>query len=133
MRSDATIIVFYCGNFERVGIRHRKTQTLYLSRLIDIAGDRDPPHGKLHIGLYIAAFQDARDRAAQLREAELLNTAAPSFASSLPPKRRVEDEGSTTRAKNSRRKVSHSDQEPDIAAKQDEKDVSVDWIGIDNI
>ncbi|KAJ7155835.1 hypothetical protein C8R46DRAFT_1295921 [Mycena filopes] len=37
---DSTVIVFHSGNFERIGIRDRATQTLYLSDLIEDALDR---------------------------------------------------------------------------------------------
>ncbi|RDB15923.1 hypothetical protein Hypma_003520 [Hypsizygus marmoreus] len=71
VRKDTSLIIFSCGNFERIGIRHRKSQTLYLSDLIDVANDKDPPYGKLHLGLYIAAFRDTLDRAGQLQNLEL--------------------------------------------------------------
>lgn len=67
MREDTSIIVFYCGDFERIGVRHRKSQTLYLSPLIDAAHDKLPAYGKIHVGLFIAAYQDTRDRFEQLR------------------------------------------------------------------
>jgi len=70
VRDDTAITVFYCGKFERIGIRHRQTQTLYLSELIDIAHDKEPAHGKLHIGLCLSAFKDAVDRAAQFCQVE---------------------------------------------------------------
>ncbi|TFK71948.1 hypothetical protein BDN72DRAFT_876799 [Pluteus cervinus] len=59
---DATVIVFHCGNFERIGIRHRKTQTLILSSLIEVSKCQDPAYGELHVGLMLAAVQDALDR-----------------------------------------------------------------------
>lgn len=110
-----------------------------MSRLIDVVHDRDPAHGKLHIGLYITAFQDAIDRAAQLREAEMSHATAPSFTSPSAPKltkRQVEDERGTIRAKNARRKVAssdHSDRGTDITPRQDENHVSVMRTGIKTI
>lgn len=71
VEKDTTIIVFNCGNFERIGIRHRKSQTLFLSDIVDVAHGNDPAYGKLQIGIYIAAIQDAYDRAPQLREVAL--------------------------------------------------------------
>ncbi|RDB15896.1 hypothetical protein Hypma_003546 [Hypsizygus marmoreus] len=70
VRSDTTIILFHCGNFERIGIRHRESQTLYLSNLIDVPHDTNPARGKLHVGLYMAAYLDTMDRFIQLRELE---------------------------------------------------------------
>jgi hypothetical protein len=65
-----------------------------LSELIDVAHDRDPAHRKLHIGLYIAAFKDAIDRAAQLHKIQQKN--APSITPK-PIKRRAEGEHSNTK------------------------------------
>ncbi|KAJ7147738.1 hypothetical protein C8R43DRAFT_1237227 [Mycena crocata] len=63
---DSSFIVYTNGNSERIGIRHRETQTLFLSNLIDIP-QCDPPYVRVHVGLYIAAFRDAVDRHAQSR------------------------------------------------------------------
>ncbi|KAJ6458408.1 hypothetical protein C8R47DRAFT_1163195 [Mycena vitilis] len=69
VRTDMTIIVFNCGNFERIGIRHRQTQTLYLSDLIDVT-NFESGYVKLHVGLYIAMIQDTIDRTAQRAKVE---------------------------------------------------------------
>ena len=53
------------GNYEYIGIRHRKTQTLYLSDLIKPPTCSNPCYGKLHVGICMAAIQDAMDRAIQ--------------------------------------------------------------------
>ena len=62
VRHDSTLIILHSGNHEFVGIRHRKTQTLYLSKMIDVVNDNSPAYGKLHVGIYIAALRDAIDR-----------------------------------------------------------------------
>lgn len=72
VRNDTTIIVLNCGNLERIGIRHRKTQTLYLSELIKIDSYRHPAYGKLEIGLYLAALKDAVDRTLQRLKADVV-------------------------------------------------------------
>ncbi|KAH9487271.1 hypothetical protein JR316_0001341 [Psilocybe cubensis] len=59
---DTTYIILHCGRYERIGIRHRATQTLYLSGVIDTVSIQDPCYRKLHIGLHIAIFQDALER-----------------------------------------------------------------------
>lgn len=87
MRQNTTIIVFHCGNFERIGIRHRESQTLFLSNLIDVVHCKDPAHGKLHTGLFIAAIEDGLDRARELREMET----ASKHDIPTPPKRPAED------------------------------------------
>lgn len=73
---DTTYIVFYCGNFERIGFRHRKSQTLFLSDLIHVPQCKNPAYGKIHIGLYLSIMQDAIDRAEQhcKRDEELQST-----------------------------------------------------------
>jgi len=62
VRSDSTIIVLNSGNYEFVGVRHRETQTLYISDIINPSTCKAPAYGKLHIGIYIAAIQDAISR-----------------------------------------------------------------------
>jgi len=40
--NDSTFIILNCGWYERIGIRHRAPQTLYLSGLIDLINIQDP-------------------------------------------------------------------------------------------
>lgn len=70
---DATFVVFHCGNFERIGIRDRKSQTLYLSDVIDVEHCKNPAYGKLQLGVYIAVLQDAilRQKASSAEEKPL--------------------------------------------------------------
>ncbi|TFK70022.1 hypothetical protein BDN72DRAFT_839644 [Pluteus cervinus] len=65
---DITVIVFNTGNYERIGIRHRKSQTLFLSDLIHIPSCKNPAYGRLHVGLHVGIFQDALDRLHRRRE-----------------------------------------------------------------
>ncbi|KAF8892863.1 hypothetical protein CPB85DRAFT_1566070 [Mucidula mucida] len=62
VRIDATAVIFDCGNFVRIGIRHRKRQMLYLSSLIDIRTCKDPSYGSLWTALHIALASDAMKR-----------------------------------------------------------------------
>ena len=62
MEADATLIVFHCGSFERIGYRHRTSQTLFLSDLINVSTDSKPHYGQLQIGLYMAVLRDALER-----------------------------------------------------------------------
>ena len=80
-----------------------------MSKLVDIASDKDPAYGKLHIGLYITAFKDAIDRAAQLHEIQEKNASSLAASLSTPIKRRVEGEYSET--KRVRQKVKAFDQQ----------------------
>ncbi|KDR68681.1 hypothetical protein GALMADRAFT_282866 [Galerina marginata CBS 339.88] len=61
-KQDSTFMVFNCGIYERIGVRHRESQTLYLSPLIETINCRDPPYGKLHLGLHTAIVQDFLER-----------------------------------------------------------------------
>ncbi|KDR68735.1 hypothetical protein GALMADRAFT_1026246 [Galerina marginata CBS 339.88] len=67
VENDATFIVINCGTLERIGIRHRQSQTLYLSGLIDPVHCKDPHYRKVQIGLFLSIVQDALDRQ-QLRQ-----------------------------------------------------------------
>ncbi|KAK0447980.1 hypothetical protein EV421DRAFT_1900644 [Armillaria borealis] len=63
VHSDSTFIIFDCGSFLRVGIRRRKTQTLYISELVDVQNCSNPPFGKLMVAINAAILRDAVDRA----------------------------------------------------------------------
>ncbi|KAK0498168.1 hypothetical protein EDD18DRAFT_1071315 [Armillaria luteobubalina] len=63
VHSDSTFIIFDCGNFLRIGVRRRKTQTLYISELVDICDCSNPPFGKLMVAINAAILHDAVDRA----------------------------------------------------------------------
>ncbi|KAF9556374.1 hypothetical protein CPC08DRAFT_725786 [Agrocybe pediades] len=62
VKEDTTFIIFSCGMYERIGDRHRATQTLYLSPLIDPVNNRNPSYGKLNFGLFSAISQDLLER-----------------------------------------------------------------------
>ncbi|KAF9461072.1 hypothetical protein BDZ94DRAFT_1299452 [Collybia nuda] len=68
VRKDSTFLIFHCGTLERIAFRHRGSQTLHISGLIDVARCKYPGYGKLHIGLYMAIIYDALDRMRQLPE-----------------------------------------------------------------
>jgi hypothetical protein len=62
-------MVLHSGNHEIVGIRHRETQTLYISHVIEPHSCSNPAYGKIQVGIYIAAIQETMDRARQDIEA----------------------------------------------------------------
>ena len=64
---DATFIIFHCGKAERIGFRHRATQTLYLSELTDPSVVEG--YGKIQIGLHLAIVKDVFEREAALSSA----------------------------------------------------------------
>lgn len=77
VQGDITLFVIQSGNLEYICVRHRASQTLYLSELLPIPKSAipctcdgtqrlDPPYIKLHTGLYIAALRDAKNRASQI-------------------------------------------------------------------
>ncbi|KAJ3515660.1 hypothetical protein NLJ89_g1619 [Agrocybe chaxingu] len=59
---DTSFIIFHCGRSERIGFRHRATQTLYLSEVIDPVHCKNPAYGGLHVGLHVAIIRDALER-----------------------------------------------------------------------
>ncbi|KAJ7065137.1 hypothetical protein B0H15DRAFT_872698 [Mycena belliarum] len=91
---DSTFIIFYNGNSERIGFRHRATQTLYLSEYFVPRSCGDPGYGKIHTGLYISIQLDLVDRMEQHKKMETETRPAPrdqpdSFrAAGEPPKKR---------------------------------------------
>jgi len=54
--------MLHCGRYERIGIRHRASQTLYLSGLIDTVNNRDPRYRKIQLALYSFIVQDVLER-----------------------------------------------------------------------
>ena len=76
MKSDTTLIIFHCGNYERIGFRHRGSQTLFLSDLIDVSGGSDPAYGKLQVGVYMVILRDVLDRIRQIKASTNLKTLA---------------------------------------------------------
>jgi ADP-heptose:LPS heptosyltransferase len=93
--NDATFIIFHCGDRERIGIRHRESQTLYLSGLIDTTACKDPTYGEIQVGLYLAIIQDALQRQKQR------SSQSPSSSS----KKRPAEGSQTSRPKPKRQKV----------------------------
>ena len=71
VKNDATFLVLNSGNLEIIAVRNRGSRTLYLS---DIIVTSDPGYFQLHVGLSIAAIQDAIDRAARLNASDASNT-----------------------------------------------------------
>jgi hypothetical protein len=69
-------MVLHSGNHEIIGIRRRKTQTLYISDVIKPHSCSNPAYGKLQVGIYIAAIQETIDRATQDNEAMKRNPPA---------------------------------------------------------
>lgn len=50
VRQDTTVLVLYSGNFEYLCLRHRGSQTLYVSDLLHIAHMHNPSYGKHELG-----------------------------------------------------------------------------------
>jgi hypothetical protein len=66
MRVDGTVIVLHSGNHELICICHRAFQTLYVSEVIEPHKCNEPGYGKIVVGTYVAAIQDALDHKRQL-------------------------------------------------------------------
>ena len=73
MKSDATLVIFHCGSYERIGFRHRGSQTLLLSDLIDVPGGLDPAYGRVQVGVYMVILRDVLDRIRQIKASTQAN------------------------------------------------------------
>ncbi len=94
VRADASVIIIDCGNYLRVGVRHRATQTLLLSDLVDVCHCKDPAYGKIWAGIHLATVEDVlqRHRIAQ----ELISDITPSVGDKRPS---LDDEDNRPRKK----------------------------------
>ena len=75
-------MVINSGDDEIIGIRHRETQTLYISDIL-VPSKPGPPgigYGLIQVGIYICSLLDAMDRARQLREDEKKNKSGPAVS-----------------------------------------------------
>ncbi|KAF9042140.1 kinase-like domain-containing protein [Panaeolus papilionaceus] len=59
VENDATFLVLNTGNSERIGIRHRATNTLFLTPPLD---PFQPPYMRYHMALYASIIDDAFSR-----------------------------------------------------------------------
>jgi hypothetical protein len=82
VRQNTTLLVLHAGNYEYVCIRHRETQTLYISDILHIPFLKEPGYGKVQIGIYISAVEDA------LRRFDLDNSINKSGMRKKPAKKR---------------------------------------------
>jgi hypothetical protein len=55
-------MVLHSGNHEVIGVRHRESQTLFVSDVIEPHICVNPGYGKLHVGVCIASIEDVCDR-----------------------------------------------------------------------
>ncbi len=104
---DSTVIVFDCGNYFRVGIRHRKTQTLYISDLVEASSRTDPAYGKVMTAINLAIIRDAMDRTPLLDPS--LHKNKPSSHSTS--RKRRHDRDDTTPVRRSRRRLGEPNKE----------------------
>lgn len=77
MEADATLIIFHCGKWERIGYRHRTSQTLFLSDLIDVSTGSNPRYGQLQTGLYMIILRDALERIRLIKDGSATSTSTP--------------------------------------------------------
>ncbi|KAF9023138.1 hypothetical protein BDZ89DRAFT_1070138 [Hymenopellis radicata] len=95
VKVDASTIVFDCGNFVRIGVRHRESQTLFLSDMIDIRSCKEPSYGGLLLALDIAVTFDALQRLPLLENDVLGKRKATLPAHGRRPKKRKISEART--------------------------------------
>jgi hypothetical protein len=60
--NDATVLVFYSGNFEFIGLRERETGTLYISDMLHLKEMRAPAYGELETALQTLAVREHLER-----------------------------------------------------------------------
>ncbi|KAJ7088904.1 hypothetical protein B0H15DRAFT_800842 [Mycena belliarum] len=108
---DATFIVFHNGKFERIGVRDRASQTLYLSELIEVQKCESPCYGKIHTGLHMSIIRDALDRVAQLGKTP--TASLPSGAEGAS-KRRLDSDNTHRRKKRQKTEGSSETESEDI-------------------
>jgi hypothetical protein len=68
---DSTFVIVQCGNYEMICYRFRQQNKLYISDIIEVS---EKGYGKLQIGLFLAIYRDALDRAWQISNAESANS-----------------------------------------------------------
>lgn len=56
------MLILHAANYEYICLRHRETQTLYVSDILHVPFLKDPGYGKVQIGIYIIALEDALQR-----------------------------------------------------------------------
>ncbi|KIM41011.1 hypothetical protein M413DRAFT_445771, partial [Hebeloma cylindrosporum] len=101
VENDATFIILHCGKYERIGFRHRETQTLYLSELIDPSVV--PTYGKMEIGLQLLIVKDLLERRATSKKEEEGRTSSGKKRSA---------EGNESRGRNKRQRT---EKRPEVA------------------
>jgi hypothetical protein len=82
-------MVLHSGNHEIIGIRHRKTQTLFISHVIEPHRCFNPAYGKINVGIYIAVIKETIDREKQDIEKRALDL-SPSADSDISSPRNEE-------------------------------------------
>ncbi|KAG6878278.1 hypothetical protein C0993_009636 [Termitomyces sp. T159_Od127] len=89
VEKDSSFLILHCGTFERIAFRHRSSQTLFVSDLIDVAGCKNPAYGHIQIGLFLSIIEDVRDRTEQVSgEAEAKHTKFKRTSASLEHNKR---------------------------------------------
>jgi hypothetical protein len=61
-RQNTSLVIIHLGNLEYICVRHRSSQTLYVSDILHVPRLKNPGYGKLQVGLYISAVDDAMSR-----------------------------------------------------------------------
>ncbi|KII83381.1 hypothetical protein PLICRDRAFT_180463 [Plicaturopsis crispa FD-325 SS-3] len=59
IRDNSTLVILHSGNLEFICVRHRESQTLYVSDILHLPCMEDPKYGKTALGVYLLAIDDA--------------------------------------------------------------------------
>ncbi|KAF9018786.1 hypothetical protein BDZ89DRAFT_1139761 [Hymenopellis radicata] len=93
VKVDATFVIFDCGNYIRIGIRHRERQTLFLSSLLDIRSCKGPAYGGLWAAFHVFAIADAVQRVPLIENSLLAKRKSTFDEPRRPSKRLKADDG----------------------------------------
>ncbi|KAF8201907.1 hypothetical protein K438DRAFT_1758174 [Mycena galopus ATCC 62051] len=115
VEKDSTLIVFNCGNYERIGVRHRETQTLYLSDLIDVPC-KDPGDLKIQVGIY-KLTSDTISRAKDAERAPAPSEMSPHRGSRKRPSTLILTEGKAKHPKTAHEEDSNDQTATSLAGK----------------
>jgi hypothetical protein len=125
------VVIIHSGNYEYVCIRHRETQTLYVSDILHVPFLGNPGYGKLQVGIYLTAIDDALGRN-RLEKAQAANDESPGDNDDLGPGPsdggsgdHADDDDDADEPKRKRRKGSNAKRKNSRSQRRGDKDVSV--------
>ncbi|KAF9018792.1 hypothetical protein BDZ89DRAFT_337546 [Hymenopellis radicata] len=115
VKVDATFVIFDCGNYIRIGIRHRERQTLFLSSLIDVRSCKGPAYGGLWTAFHVFAIADAVQRVPLIENSLLAKRKSTFDEPRRPSKRLKADDGAADMSSIDKTMAAYMDNFPVLA------------------